>query len=91
MKQFTFKDTTTTFYTINADNQEKAIEILDRIWWIKQLSIRKFIENKILKVSQKIWIEFESNVHECKEFIFGDDMDKKYCVDCWKFIESDFG
>ena len=89
MKEYKFKDTTTTFYTIHAENLDRAIEILDRVWWTKQLSISKFIKNKILKVSQKIWIEFESNLHKCKEFISGDDMDKKYCVDCWEFIESD--
>ena len=89
MQEFIFKDTTTTIYKIKAKDQERAIELLDRIWWIKQLSIKKFIEKKILKVSQKIWIEFESNLHECREFIMGDDMDKKYCVECWEYLERE--
>tara|TARA_R100000773_G_scaffold31077_1_gene26557 strand:+ start:478 stop:750 length:273 start_codon:yes stop_codon:yes gene_type:complete len=90
MQIYKFKDTTTTEYTIQASNQDRAIELLDKIWWTKQLSIKKFIYKNNVKVNQRIWIEFENlPQHICTEFVTGDDEDKKYCIDCWIYKEND--
>ena len=43
MQIYKFRDITTTEYTIQANNQDRAIELLDKIWWTKQLSIKKYI------------------------------------------------
>ena len=90
MQIYKFKDITTTEYTIQANNQDRAIELLDKIWWTKQLSIKKYIDKNDLKVRQRVWIEFDNLAeHICTEFISGDDEDKKYCIDCWEYIEND--
>jgi len=86
---YKFKDITTTEYTIQANNQDRAIELLDKIWWTKQLSIKKYIDKNDLKVRQRVWIEFDNLAeHICTEFVSGDD-EEKYCIDCWEYIEND--
>ncbi len=61
MPEYKFKDTSVSEYTIQADTEEEAIKILDKLWWTKTKSIRDIISNQEVKVKDKIWIEYGSN------------------------------
>ena len=86
---YKFKDTSVSIYTIEANTEEEAIKILDKLWWTKTKSIKNMIDKQEVKVFDKIYITFKQPKHKCTNFIFGDDEDKKYCEDCWSYQEND--
>ena len=47
------------------------------------------IDKQEVKVFDKIYITYKKPKHKCTNFISGNDEDKKYCEDCWKYIEND--
>tara|TARA_R100001510_G_C7590936_1_gene160667 strand:- start:530 stop:715 length:186 start_codon:yes stop_codon:yes gene_type:complete len=61
MPSYKFKDTSVSEYVINAESEEEAIKILDKLWWTKTKSIHGMIEKQEIKVKDKVWIEYENN------------------------------
>tara|TARA_Y100001938_G_scaffold147443_1_gene228649 strand:- start:102 stop:287 length:186 start_codon:yes stop_codon:yes gene_type:complete len=61
MPSYKFKDTSVSEYVINANSEEEAIKILDKLWWTKTKSIHGMIEKQEIKVKDKVWIEYENN------------------------------
>tara|TARA_R100001015_G_C4634802_1_gene202171 strand:+ start:6643 stop:6930 length:288 start_codon:yes stop_codon:yes gene_type:complete len=88
MDIFKFKETTTTEFEIVAVSPERAIQIMDEIWWNKQYGMKKYLDSKQAKCEkQNAWIEYD--FHVCKYFIFGDDEDKAYCEECDQYYEKE--
>ena len=59
---------------------------MDEIWWNKQYGMKKYLKDKIARCeNQRSWIEY--SFHICNDFIFGDDEDKAYCVECNEYKE----
>tara|TARA_B100001109_G_scaffold176814_1_gene144719 strand:+ start:327 stop:512 length:186 start_codon:yes stop_codon:yes gene_type:complete len=61
MPSYKFKDTSVSEYVINANSEEEAVKILDKLWWTKTKSIHGMIEKQEIKVKDKVWIEYENN------------------------------
>ena len=61
MPSYKFKATSVSEYVINANSEEEAIKILDKLWWTKTKSIHGMIEKQEIKVKDKVWIEYENN------------------------------
>ena len=53
------------------------------------MTMQENIYSKKVSVYQKAWIDFETPTHVCDVFISGDDEDKKYCEECWSYVEND--
>ena len=86
---YKFIDRTITEYTIKADSEKAALDTIDSMWWKKQMTMQENIYSKKVSVFQKAWIDFETPTHVCDVFISGDDEDKKYCEECWSYVEND--
>ena len=56
--KYKFKDTTTTEYVIEADSEEEAVAMLDKLWWTKQNSIKDMCYQHKIERSSRIWIEY---------------------------------
>jgi len=56
--KYKFKDTTTTEYVIEADSEEEAVAMLDKLWWTKQNSIKDLCYQHKIERSSRIWIEY---------------------------------
>ena len=56
--KYIFKDTTTTEYTIEADSEEEAVAMLDKLWWTKQNSIKDMSHQHKIQRHSRIWIEY---------------------------------
>ena len=56
--KYKFKDTTTTEYIIEADSEEEAVAMLDKLWWTKQNSIKDLCYQHKIERSSRIWIEY---------------------------------
>ena len=59
MPSYKFKDTSVSEYVINAESEEEAIKILDKLWWTKTKSIRGMMSEQKINVKDKVWIEYD--------------------------------
>ena len=59
MPSYKFKDTSVSEYVINANSEEEAVKILDKLWWTKTKSIRGMMSEQKINVKDKVWIEYD--------------------------------
>ena len=59
MPVYKFRDTSVSEYEIEADNEEEAVKILDKLWWTKTKSIRGMMSEQKINVKDKVWIEYD--------------------------------
>ena len=59
MPLYKFRDTSVSEYEIEADSEEEAVKILDKLWWTKTKSIRGMMNEQKINVKDKVWIEYD--------------------------------
>jgi hypothetical protein len=59
MPVYKFRDTSITEYKIEADSEDEAVKILDKLWWTKTKSIRGMMSGQKINVKDKVWIEYD--------------------------------
>ena len=59
MPVYKFRDTSITEYKIEADSEDEAVKILDKLWWTKTKSIRGMMSEQKINVKDKVWIEYD--------------------------------